>query len=210
MILKLAALLLLALSCQAQELLRPTAEMNIMSGLGCVGFNQASGNMPLAYDAAGLTTSSSQSASGTTSVSHFKARAFITWAPTSNTYSALTLNVNTASAGSTGSDGLAEIDYSINSGTSWTAIRSSGGGWSQTTDVVTLSAAQDLTKLRVAICVEGDRDPTVPGSDSIQVFDIWTLGTTAAPTPGIGSGAGLPGRSIIIIADLARREDLWA
>jgi hypothetical protein len=115
--------------------------------------------MPNAYDAAGLSTSSNQFTSGGLNQRKFETRIFMTWQIRGNNYSALTLNINSASAGylSGNGTGAACVNYSVNNGRTWTKVRCDGAlGWPQTTDTIVLSASQDLTKLRVAICTEGD------------------------------------------------------
>jgi len=81
----------------------------------------------------------------------------------------------------------------------FTSIRddSAGTGWGQTTNTITLSPSQDLTKLQIAVCAIGNgtgtvAHPAVPtaGVDTITIWDIWTLGTTSGQGAGNGSSAG--------------------
>lgn len=163
--------------------------------------------MANAHDAAGLATSSTQSAFGSSGpppqfkpLSGYRARIFTTWQTTGNTYSALTLNVNAASGGAQGTTGVGEADivFSANGGSTWTSLEADGGnGFAQTTFTVALSAAQDLTKLRVAVCAMGNGSD---GSDNITVWDIWTSGVVSGIQPGgTGSNKGQAHRGIVQI-----------
>lgn len=168
-----------------QEIKRPTADVDGGNNtkLGCAGHNQASSAMPSAYDTAGLSTSSNQFTGGGLNQTKFETRIFTTWQRRGNNYSALTLNINSASAGylSGNSTGAACVNYSVNNGRTWTKVRCDGAlGWPQTTDTIVVSPGQDLTKLQVAICTEGDSgwgDVNFIGSDNVLIFDIWTAGT---------------------------------
>ncbi len=176
----------LLLTCLApgQEIRRPTTDIDGGNNtkLGCVGQNQASSVMSNAYDAAGLATSSNQFTSGGLNQRKFQTRIFMSWQMAEKNYSALTLNVNSASAGylSGNGTGAACVNYSVNNGRTWTKVRCDGAlGWPQTTDTIVLPAGQDLTKLQVAICTEGDSgggDADFIGSDDVRLFDIWTSG----------------------------------
>jgi len=202
--------LLFACLAAGQEIKRPTADMDGGNNtkLGCVGQNQASTAMPNAYDAAGLSTSSNQLTLGGLHQTKFETRIFMTWQMRGNNYSALTLNINSASAGylSGNGTGAACVNYSVNNGRTWTNVRCDGAlGWPQTTDTVALSARQDLTKLQVAICTEGDSgggDVNFIGSDNVLLFDIWTSGTYSTGPAGTGSSAGQPHRGAVVkVAD---------
>jgi hypothetical protein len=179
-------LFLLAISAFAQEIRRPSADSD-NSAPDCSGNALASASGASAYDASGLSTSVTYSATGTSGrpgTSRKTGRLFNTWAAPSGAYSALTLNVNsscTDDAVNAGGDCV--ISYSTNGGATWTALifDGSGGGWGQVTTTVALSVGQDLTQLQVRACVDGGAGdlnvPIIPGSGSVTLFDIWTSGT---------------------------------
>jgi hypothetical protein len=215
-----ALLLLLAGLAWGQEVKRPTMDVDgggVATSLGCLtGSVLASAAMPLGYDAAGLTTASGQETDGPSSgTSHISSRIFQTWESPGVAYTSLTLNVNSASNGylyfSTPQTGSACVGYSLNGGASWTNIRcdSTGAGWTQRTDTITLSASQDLSMLRVGVCTRGSpgvpKASLDPGADDVTVWDIWTAANTP-PTPpsppspsGGGSSAGNAHRSGVIV-----------
>lgn len=192
--------------CNAQEIRRPTTDSDggANLSLGCLGSNEASSSMSLAYDAAGLSTSSTSDTSGTPTTKLYRTRIFSAWQTTGNAYSALNLNINSSSPGWQAiglGQGQACIAYSINLGASWTSVRcDTGTGWSQQTDVISLSAAQDLSRLRVGVCTQGNKGNAFisPGEDELSVFDIWTSGTVSGSIPaGSGSSSGIAHRNPI-------------
>lgn len=200
-----------AMICCAQELKRPSVDMDGGAKLayGCRGNNAASTAMPQAIDSAGLSTSSTLSAFGTNRQTFYKTRLFKSWQATGNTYSALTLNVNSLSSGGN-PNGAACVKYSLNSGSTWTTIRCDlqSAGWGQITDTVTLSSTQSLATLQVAICAEGDVDAVFPGQNDITVVDIWTLGTVnGSQGNDNGSNSGNAHRGIVMIR--YRKPLIW-
>lgn len=201
-----------AFPCLAQEIKRPTVDMDGgPTGLGCAGIDIASNSMSFAYDAAGLTTFSTQSVFGLT-YPRYRTRVFRTWQTTTNAYSTLTLNVNSSSSGwaGGGAAGAARILYSTDSGFNWTLIIADtfGAGWNQQTSAITLSPTQNLANLRVAICVQGNGNKANdPGSDDISMYDIWTVGATSGQAPGNGSNSGNAHRGIVMIR--YRKPLIW-
>lgn len=204
--------LLLCSLCYGQDLKRPTADVSqATTGIGCTGSNTGSSAMTNAYDAAGLTTSSTISIAGSTSSSRYGTRIFSTWQRADGSYSALTLNINSSSGGNSGDmPGEACVAYSLNNGSTWTSVRcDSSSGWDRRTDTITLSASQDLSQLKVGVCASGQRgsagnpskgiDPIFPGSDSVTVWDIWTVGTTSAAAAGTGNTSGLAARRAVLV-----------
>jgi hypothetical protein len=194
-----------------QEIKRPTSGTSSNASVGCIGNTQTASSMPNAFDAAGLVTSSTQSVAGGNCVLQggrcvvggnifVKIMVFSSWQTTGNTYSSLTLNINSRSDGFNNLGGTqggnASLAYSLNSGTTWTQIRGdgTGNGWGQTTDSVSLSSGQSLAALRVGVCVQGNGatlNGNDQGRDDIIVYDIWTAGTNSgSPPAGNGSGQG--------------------
>jgi hypothetical protein len=194
--------LLLSASCFAQEILRPTTDANSAASIGCLGVVDTSTAMPSSYDAAGIPTGSTQTDTNATRA-HQAGRKFLTWQTTSNTYSALTLNINTASVGwlASGGAGNACLAYSVNNGSTWTNVicDTGGSGWPQQTFSISLSASQNLSFLQVAACAQGGAIGGGSGSDSVTIFDIWTIGTTSGQGPGNGSTAGAPHRGVVAV-----------
>lgn len=192
-------------SAQMTELLRPTVttSSSISGTFGCHGLNQNAASMPLAYDAAGLSTSSIQTASGTIPSTFFKVAIISGWPATANTYSALTLNINSAAleTNNTGNPGAIAQSYSTNGGSTWTnlppgSFLPDGISWVQQTRTVTLSPGQDLTALRVAVCVQGSAGGDTTGTtDKITVWDIWTNGQYVPGGTGANGGGPSNGNS---------------
>lgn len=204
----LAAVLLLASLCAAQELRRPTVDVNAgaLTALGCVGTNQVSAAMLASYDSAGQATASPQNEAGSFGVSttFYKTRMFKTWAPASAVYSTLTLNINAGSAGNDGDlPASVRLSYSINGGSTWTQIFNDNGVLvPQQTYSIVLGSTQDLSLLRVGVCAQATSVKTgglQPGDDRIVVWDIWTLGQNSATPPvGTGSSAGARHNAVIV------------
>lgn len=196
------AILLLASTAFAQEIKRPSAEGDGGTAVKCgfFGTSLASAGMSLAYDAAGQSTSSALAVSGSINTTFYRSRTFSAWQTTGNTYSALTLSINsqeteTSPSGSTGSGTL---QYSTNGGSTWTTLIS--GNWARTTSTVTLSAGQDLSKLKIAACVQSTAGGDTRGpNENVTIFDIWTTGTTNAAGGGVGTSSGQPHRGIVIV-----------
>ena len=160
--------------------------------------------MPLSRDSAGLTTSSQIFATGTNTANIFRTRIFTGWSNPGQTYLDLNINVNASAAGSGDAAEQSCIKYSINGGVSYTTLLcDSGTGYAQQTSTIALSATQDLTKLRVAVCVSGQRgniqQDIAPGTSQVSIFDIWTSGSTTPNTGGNGSSTGQAHRGIVIV-----------
>src|SRR5882757_8217159 len=82
---------------QGHEILRPTMDVNSSStAIGCSGSNGGSSAMPNGRDAAGLSTSSSNTAQGSITSTIYRVRIFNTWAAPTNAYTALSLKVNSS------------------------------------------------------------------------------------------------------------------
>lgn len=186
-----------------QEIRRPTADSSTTTG--CPGVNQASTAMPLSWDSAGLSTSSILGVAGggcrlfqsgicKIPGSNFEqGRRFTNWQSTATSYASLTLNVNSLGVSGGGSNDTACVSYSVNGGSSFTAIRCSTTSWAQITDTVTLNPAQDLTKLIVLVCASstGETNFSQPTDSTVQLWDVWTVGsTTGGSNSGNGSGSG--------------------
>lgn len=198
---------------QAHEILRPTADLNsTITALGCSGTSQSTTAMTNSYDSAGLATSSGQITRGTRTSTTYRVRIFKTWVAPTQSYTALSLKVNSSSVETfvSGSTGYTNVSYSLNSGSSWITVHE-GINWSQTTDSITLSTAQDFTKVQVAICVQSNAGGDSLGDlETMTVWDIWTDGTYAGGASGSGSSQGIPAIQPILIsfeptADLRRK-----
>jgi len=198
----------MAAGTTSTEILRPSSDSDpgtpSWATLNCgVGSHGPSGSGALAYDAAGQATSVTYTAAGISSISILRSRLFSGIPKSANTYSAVTLNINSSSPGMNGA-GAACIVYSIDGGTSYSKLRcDDGNGWGQTTDTVALSTSQDLTKIRVGACTWGEQlngDTGTQGTDSVLLYDIWTSGTyTPANSGPNGNSKGQAHRGAIII-----------
>lgn len=200
----LLTILALASFCGAQELLRPTADLDAGNNLllGCHAINQSSITMPLSRDAAGLTTKSSQSVTATKTISSFRSRVFYPWATTTATYSALTLNVNWSvqEVSPSGEQGAACVAYSIDSGATYTSMGCSIGAQAVQTSSATLSPTLPLASLRVGVCVVAPQGNFTNGNtDILSISDIWTVGTTGNAGGGAGSNSGQANRDTVIV-----------
>lgn len=195
----LALILCTASLAFGDELLRPVTDANSAStSYGCNGTNVTFTSFPNAHDGAGLATFSNGSVTGgpcqkfqnssciVPGHNNFSARLFSGWPASGNQWNSLTLNVNSASGGGFLISDIACVAYSVNAGATWISLKCGGSGWAQITSTATLSPTQDLTMLRVGICVEGTGFPagnTGSGEDDITIWDIWTLGTNNVPPP---------------------------
>lgn len=202
---RLVWVLLLSLA-SGQEIRRPSTDGDAGNAkFGCVtGTNQASSAMPNAHDSGGLATNSVQFVIGSVTLNNLKTRIFSNWQSTSNSYTALTLNINAASLGNQGDAPTGScIKYSIDGGVTYTTATCDGGsGYPQKTFTFMLSASQDLAKLRVGACVyaaKGNiKQDFGPGQESLVIYDIWTAGTNPAPATGNGSTSGQPHRGAVV------------
>lgn len=195
-------LLLLASLCGAQEILRPTvnADATKPAESACFGTKQTSSAMANSHDAAGLATSSTQTVSALKGTLRYKARMFTTWATSGNTYSALTLSVNSAFSIDVPGNGVADVLYSTNGGGTWTSLQSDTA-WSQQTNTVSLSASQDLSMLRVLVCATAEAEPDVGVTAQLTAWDVWTSGTVSGGGGGgTGSGSGVKRRPPVIVS----------
>lgn len=207
------------------ELLRPVTDANSTStSYGCSGTNVTFTSFPKAYDAAGLATSSNGSVTGgpcghffngnctSAGRNQFSARLFSGWPASGNTWAGLTLNVSWATGGGSLAADNTCLAYSINSGTNWTSLGCSAVLRAQATSTVSLATSQDLTKLRVGICVMGqggELGDGLPGSDDITIWDIWTLGTNNVPAPPPPpSPASRPSDPVIVSRRLEELENM--
>lgn len=182
---RLITLLLLAGVSFSQEVRRPTADAD-NSGAPCSNLTTAtSPTMTNAYDSSGTGTSASMTVSGTgcndntVCIDRKGGRSFSSWTAASGAYSSLTLNSSFTCTTSGAGSADCQVQYSLNSGTSWTAL-SSGVP-------VTLSSSQSLSQLQVRACAEGagvDNGLTTgnggAGSATLAISDIWTSGVIAS------------------------------
>lgn len=206
---RLIMFLLLTSLAWAQELKRPTVDDSgvTAASLGCSGVATTSTAMPGAYDAAGLSTSSPQTVLKSYKGTQSKSRRFLTWQAPGSVYTSLTLNVNSFSQGwisrSSGEgDGSACMGYSGDGGHTWVNIACDPGtGWAQQTFSVTLLPTQNFADLQVGVCVGGSALAAFGdvGGDVINVYDIWTLGSTSSAPVGTGSTSGLPYRGVVVV-----------
>ena len=191
---------------QSHEILRPTTSSGAASdaqlNLNCSGNALTGSTMTNAFDAAGLSTSSNVSVTGSLTQTKIKGTTFKTWATPANTpYTALTINVNTASDTFSGAGGFADISYSLNAGSTWTSLKQDGfSGWTQVTSTATIAVGQDFTKIWVNLCIQGNQDPTTPGIVDFTGWDIWTDGTYTPAVGGSGTGSGNSASQPIIIS----------
>jgi len=190
-------MVLLLSSCawgQFHEILRPTADVDggeatakAIDPTDCnTSTYNASSALPHWWDNAGLSTSDKFELTNiSTGAGRCSARGFITWGSTANTYTSLTLNINTL-ASCSGACGVGSIAYTIDGSHTWTVVKT-GTLWSQFTATISLSPGQDLTKLAVAVVVFANPNDGVNNGDmSVTGADVWTDGIytpPATPTP---------------------------
>jgi hypothetical protein len=184
-----AILALCSIAFGADEIKRPTVDTDPGAqtwstnncGIGTYTASTTSG--ALARDGAGQATSVRYFQISTGGHTRITSRQWATWGTTTFTYSALTLNVNSSSTGSSASPGSkACLTYSLDSGATWTAIRcSTDTAWAQVTDSIALSATQNLNALRLGMCTLGVVDDGIDGAGfmPVTIYDIWTDGVYA-------------------------------
>jgi hypothetical protein len=199
--LHLALALLLTLSAAAQEIHRPTAQANDATAGNCSGTNQASATMPNFFDGTGESTSSTDGSYSATSAGGWRQRKFTGFAAASGAYSSLTLKIRsscsyTEDAPTTGT-GRCSAQYSTDSGATWTTIFNSflttdGVGRAVTTDTVTLTALQDLTKVQVRVCTRGQGNGSDGAETDMVGYDIRTEGV-------LDTGSAGARRRVIIV-----------
>lgn len=209
-------LVIVALLCGclcAQEIKRPTTDSNSGAATWAVdncgpATATASPVGTFAYDAAGQATSINYHGQGGRYTVNLISRLFSTWQLPGGTYSSLSLNVNVASLGfssqGSGAPAQACVLYSTDSGTSWTTLRcdNDGTGWGQQTFSAVLTPTQDLSKLRVGMCIFTDSGGGMEesaGQDNLQIYDIWTIGNTGGSSSSGSKTSGQPHRGLVIV-----------
>lgn len=185
-ILALMSLMLCGPAWTATEYLRPSADANTTATSTCdaSGNHDTSSSMSAVYSgksgAGPIGSSASISDTGTT-VTRYEARVFSIWQSSSQTYTALTLNlsVGCTTTDSEGAGGACGAAYSTNSGSTWTnaySFISEGGSDSKHTVTVTITGAT-LSNVEVETCARGYSDGDSGDSATLTVYDIWTAGT---------------------------------
>jgi len=184
------------------EVRRPTAELDAGATVKCgFGTKLTSPSMPSAYDAAGQATSSTITAQGTISSSFYSARSFSAWQGASSPYASLTLEIvsSLALTNNNGSSSQGALRYSLNNGATYSTVLS-GTNWNKQTSTVPLSQDQDLSQIKIAVCVESTAGGDTTGArEALTLYDIWTEGRITAQSGGTGSGSGQPHRGIVIV-----------
>lgn len=194
----LLAIFTLLAFADSTEIKRPQSDADLGSttwvttncGVGSYQANTTDGT--LGRDDLGQTTSVTLVKSGSGSGAKETSRTFYSWAAITNTYTALTLNINSSGAGN-GDDiaGSACIAYSLDSGVTWTQIRCTTTSWARATDTITLSATQDMSRVMVGACMKrSSTGSSFVSLASVTVYDIWSSGTLTSAAAGTGSGSG--------------------
>ena len=184
-----ALILALTVCTRGQEIRRPTANADTASSHNCIGVRQLNVAMPLFYDAGTPPTStcSIQFARGSNTQSLWKGRLFSAWQTSGSRCSALVLNVNLLCDIS--NNGQCAVEYSVNSGSSWTTLDADITGLPQQTFTAVLSNSQSLPAIQVRICVEGDEGEGIDqGAATMSGYDIWTACTVSLPPTGAIGG----------------------
>lgn len=194
-----------------QEIRRPSADSDPGAVTPCAaGTTTATTAGTNAYDASGTATSIAYTAAGSqtsTGVTRHATRLFNTWATPSGSYSSLSLNVNSACTDDTvNAGGDCFVQYSTDTGSSWTTIKSdsSTGGWTQQTNTVSLATNQTFSALQVRVCGDGFGSTTgsgIPaGTATITTFDIWTSGVVVTVPVAPTSMAATPAANALSVA----------
>jgi hypothetical protein len=194
----LLAIFTLLAFADSTEIKRPQSDADLGSmswvttncGVSSYQSNSTAGT--LGRDADGQATSVTLTKSGSGTGAKETSRTFYSWAAITNTYTALTLNVNSSGIAN-GDDvaGKACLAYSLDSGVTWTQIRCTTTSWAHTTDTIALSATQDMSTVMVGACMK--RASTGAGllsTASVTVYDIWSSGTLGSAAVGTGSSSG--------------------
>lgn len=175
------ALFMLASLTQSQEIRRPTVETTSAPSPLCTWSIVVAVAAPNFYDASGETTSSIVTGLEVDDATWRGSGAtYSGFAAASGGYSSLNLVFYTQC---TRVDSLINnncaLEYSLNSGSTWTTVYSSGNAnRALTRDTVPISSAQNLTQIRVRYCVNGfaDSGSSAFGSMRITAYDIRTEG----------------------------------
>lgn len=190
-----AALLLCtaSLAWSSTETLRPTADATTTVDTDCftntAGTNSASSSMSTVYSGksgVGPTGASASLTGSGTKTDHYVARVFNTWQSSSQSYSALTLNLSVNCVTNAGKllGGSCGASYSTD-GTTYTNAyyftSNTGGSDAQHTITITITGAT-LSNVKVRTCARGYSDGSESDSGTINVYDIWTAGTYSAST----------------------------
>lgn len=202
---KLIATLILAAASMAwaSTYARPSADANSASALGCSGTDQTSTSMSAVYSGksgAGPTGASSGLAvtsPGSGTAYNYTTRIFSGFP--AGAQSSVTLDVSEACANNDApSFGLCAVEYSTNSGSTWTSLYS-GEDSSQTTYTVSIGSMADLSTLQVSVCSHAKYDLITPTStdETVTAYDIWAV------LPSAGA-SGFPG-----FIRSALEEDIW-
>ena len=192
----LAALLLCAASvtcAQSVEYLRPTADTDSTNtalrtaACGASGTDIGSISNSGAYSGKSTApptgSNVNQGTSSSTTLSFYTMRVFSAWQTTSNTYSSLTVSLNSmCSISDTGDDvgGRCGAAYSTNGGSTWISLYSyaslSTNSDSQAIHTATITGAS-LSNLQVGVCALAKLSPNNSSEATIYFNDIWTAGT---------------------------------
>lgn len=166
----------------AQEIRRPTAETSTSLPV-CSGYtNQiVTQAYPNGWDAFGPSTSTANSAVGTIAGPDGTEGGGVitTWAAASGAYTSLNLIVEASCTKKGTGDGCG-LQYSINGGSSYTAIAT--GSWAQTVFTVSVSPSTVLSNIVVRDCTFAHDGPNAPtnGLATLTIFDIRTEGVLGA------------------------------
>ncbi len=208
-------ILLLVLLCSslaiAQEIKRPTADVDDASQTGCgltgwgTATNQASAAMTNAYDTTnpppnGTSSNLLATTTGSPPPRVWTVRSFQTW-QTGSTYASLTVNVNWSCSVVGTNSPLDSCTVAYYDGTSWTTILQTFAARARTTDSATISPTQNLSTLKIKVCsTAGSENGAATGtfSATAAVYDIWTSGVLAS--------ASSPNINVILIGDARRKE----
>lgn len=197
------AVLTSSLLSQTYEYKRPTVDTSVSCDDGAV----TSASMAPVYSGksgAGPVTSTSALISATGILnSGSEGRIFSGWSGASGAYTALTLSTNQSCAVIAVSDhgsGSCDIQYSLDSGTTWNTLYSyytaSTATDPQATVTLTIPYSVVLTNLQVLVCVVGSGNNSQTGTQEatadLTVWDIWSTGTVAS------GGSSFQGHPVII------------
>ena len=191
---KLIAVLILAatVTAWASTYARPSADADSASAYGCTGTDQTSTSMSAVYSGksgagpTGVSSGLAVTSPGSGAAYNYTTRIFSGFP--SGAQSSVTLDVSEACANNYNSVyGKCAVEYSTNSGSTWTSLYS-GSNSSQTTYTVSIGSMTNLSTLQVSVCSQARYDPVdlTLTAETITAYDIWAV------LPSAGAG-GFPG-----------------
>ena len=183
------------ITASGTETLRPSVETQ-GTGPNCGLSSEGGSALPNFIDYGGESTDSVSTGDYGSGTSVYREDTYSAFPAASGAYSALNLIFYTQCTLDDGGGGtpVCELQYSTNSGSTWTTVYNVTGSRGLTRDTIALSAGQNLSQVQVRWCYDGDTDnETYDYYHTFYGYDIRTVGTLSSPTvatPAFSVGTG--------------------